>query len=108
MALDPQIKKTLQQQVYVAYRAAAPSASGDPTFGSASIILCRVERVAQRVTGANGEELMSDTQILSDEYLDTACRIWVDDYPTTSPRVPKAVSAGTNELGNVDYYVAYL
>ncbi len=56
--------------------------SGQPTYGDAETVKCRVERNMKKIVDASGQEIMSDAQIALAEEVGLQDRIWLPGADT--------------------------
>lgn len=66
MAVDPALSELMLQTVTWQPRSSLNS-YGEPTFGTAVTIACRVERDVKMVRTADGQEVVSSAQVYTDE-----------------------------------------
>ena len=57
--------------------------AGQPTYGDAETVKCRVERTLKKIVNADGQEVMSDAQIALAETVGLQDRIWLPGQDTT-------------------------
>jgi hypothetical protein len=86
------------------------SNSGDPVFGSASSIKCRIENKHTLVRDATGREKLSDQWIVTDTQIDLSDVIWLpsESVASDSGHRPIKVASAKDKLGNVTMYEVYL
>lgn len=58
---------------------------GDPTFGAPQSIRARVEHKQQLVIGANQQEVMSDTWMVTRVEIPLTARVWLPGASTSDP-----------------------
>jgi hypothetical protein len=57
--------------------------SGDPTYGAQSTIMARVEPVTKLVMGADGNEKMASTRMISESEVLITDRVWLPGDDTS-------------------------
>jgi hypothetical protein len=104
--VDPQLKATCRQTIYVA-RLASVDSFGDPTFAAAQPLRARVEDDQETQYGADEQEAKTRKRIVTEEQVLLTDRIWLPgDLPTDASkgRTPVSVQELPDELGVVDHF----
>ena len=107
MAMDPCLKATLNQTIYVASRTGT-SSYGDSTFGAATARKARVEVDRRLVANPfTGKEEVTSHRIVVEQAIGLNDRIWLPGHSTsdaTLARIPKQVQEGISENGSLHHY----
>jgi hypothetical protein len=109
MAMDPTIKRSLVSTIWVAAQTGV-GARGDPTFGAPASRPARVEYTPKRIIGANGEEVTSNGQVVTQTAILLSDRVWLPGTDHTAANdsvVPIRVDNALDEKGGVSHYQAY-
>jgi len=104
--VDPQLRKTCRQRIWVAQLSAVDS-FGDPSFGSPQPFMARVEDDQETEDRPEGEERLSRKRIVTEEQIRITDRVWLPgDSPTeaTLARTPRSVQELPDERGVIDHY----
>jgi len=104
--MDAQLLDQLNQTINVATPTTA-SASGDPTYGSATAIAARVEDNRQIVQAADGSFRETTHWIATQTAITDETRIWLPGDSPADPklaRLPAQVNVAVAENGSIDHY----
>jgi hypothetical protein len=85
MSLDPQLAATLTATIYIA-RQASVTASGTPTWGTATAYPARVELFQRLETDAQGQRMVTRNRVYFDSpaAIVQGDRLWLPGVATTS------------------------
>lgn len=106
MALDPQIKSTLQQTIAVA-SASTRNEAGDLAYGAPANRLSRVELYSKRIVTADGEEKQTTHKILVELAIGENDRIWLPGDSSADAklaRLPLQIGVAVDENGALSHY----
>ena len=109
MAIDPQIKASLQQTIAVAVESGI--SSGVRTYGAAANRSARVEDSRRVVDAADGSQVQTSHIIIVENSIGLFNRIWLPDVSSsdaTLARLPVAVEKCVDEDGDVSHYEVYV
>ena len=102
--MDPQLKAQLKQSVTITPVTGIDYSTGEPTYGTARSHACRITGKIQRITNAQGEEVVSMQQIVLEGPVSHMDKVTLGD----TARQPEAVANHVDERGRHDYSMIYL
>jgi hypothetical protein len=102
--MDPQLKAQLKQSITITPMTGIDYSTGEPTYGTARSHACRITGKIQRITNAQGEEVVSMQQIVLEGPVSHMDKVTLGG----TTHSPKAVANHVDEKGRHDYSMIYL
>lgn len=110
--MDYQLRKQCQQTVYISTADSIDTQTGETIPGFASSYAARVMEKTEKVMKNDGQEVVSNSQIIMASSLPIDCDflVWVpgEDKDNQPGHVPLAVKNSVDEKGNYDYTKIFL
>lgn len=106
MTLAAELKACFNQTLSIA-KPTGKSDFGELAYGAPSTFLARQENRRTVVVNADGDEVVSDYQIYTEQDVDTHDRIWLegdDDSDATLARLPKRVVREPDVDGSLSHF----
>ncbi len=85
-------------------------ANGDPSYGAQFTALARVEEKQTRVRNREGQEVMSDTAIATEQAIGAQDRVWIPGADTTKvnqARTPISFKSGFNKARDLKLFEVF-
>lgn len=110
--MDYQLRKQCQQTVYISTGDSVDNQTGETIPGYASSYAARVMEKTEKVTKSDGQEVVSNSQIILASSMPIACDflVWVpgEDKDNQPGHTPLAVKNAVDEKGAFDYCKVWL